>query len=81
VSTGPAAAAETGVQQVIETSEAAAEIGTEVTSGTVALAQTAAGVLAGVATEAARRLLTETVPETAGRGQRRRGTERNAPSE
>jgi type IV secretory pathway TrbL component len=78
VGPGVGQAAEAGAQQVMETSEAAAEIGTEVASGTMALAQTAAGVLADVVTDAARSLLPETGSGTTRRGQRRRSTDGRA---
>lgn len=69
-------AAESGAQQMMETSEAAADIGTEMASGSIALAQTAAGVLAGVATEAARGLVAEGGAEAAGESERDRGTKK-----
>jgi hypothetical protein len=69
---------ETGVEQVTETAGTAVNVATEVASGTVGLAQTAAGVLAEVATDAARSMLVGSRDDDEGGRTERRG--RNAKS-
>jgi hypothetical protein len=62
---------ESGVETATETAGAAVSVASEVASGTVGLAQTAAGVLAEVATDAARSMLVGPSDDEGGNGRRR----------